>query len=161
MEEDGPHKADAALVLGGDEGCTRIMRAGELAREGYVPIVYVSGPPIFDRHESEFTIGCAVHRGFPPSLFRSVPDNCNSTRSEAKFFANFLRAQGVHTLLLVTSNFHTRRAAKLLRAANPGMKIWVTGTSGPDFPPEWWMSRDGQRTFLLEWTKTVNTWLGN
>lgn len=162
VENDGPHRADAALVLGGDEPCTRILTAAKLARDGYVPVVYVSGPVVFDAHESDFTIACAVHRGFSASLFRPVPNACTSTRCEANLFSKLLRRDGVHSLLLVTSNYHTRRAARLMRQANPGVRVFAIAAPDPGFTvDDWWRRRDDQKTFLLEWMKTVNTWLGN
>ena len=44
IHDDGPAKADIAVVLAGDWYGNRIVKAGELVRDGYVPAVLVSGP---------------------------------------------------------------------------------------------------------------------
>jgi uncharacterized SAM-binding protein YcdF (DUF218 family) len=161
VEDDGPRKEQAALVLGGDSRGTRLLVAARLAQNGYAPYVLVSGPAAFGRHECDFTIQEAVAAGFTASLFRAVPNESNSTRSEAQFFRTYLKNHDIRSILLVTSNFHTRRAAWIFRKIMPGVVVDVVAAPDPLFSPEdWWRNRDGQKTFLLEWTKTVATRLG-
>ncbi len=162
IEDDGPHKADVAVVMGGDDYGTRILKAAQLARAGYVPMVLVSGPIIFlGHHECDFTIDYAVKRGYPATLFRCVPNFCNSTRSETAFLGGYFREHNIRKILLVTSNFHTHRAAQLMRKQNPGLAVDVVAAPDPAFTPEtWWKTRDGKKTFLYEWMKTVATWMG-
>jgi hypothetical protein len=41
------------------------------------------------------------------------------------------------------------------------MELRVVGAPDPDFTAYgWWHSRQGRKTVLLEWEKTVATWLG-
>jgi uncharacterized SAM-binding protein YcdF (DUF218 family) len=161
VEDDGPHPAQAIVVLGGDDYGTRIVKAAQLAQAGYAPYVLVSGPLSLLGHESDTTIEYGRRKGFPESLFRPVPNNTDSTRSEAEFLGRYLRAQGIRKILLVTSNFHTSRAAWLMRHENPGMEVDTVPAPDPYFTPgTWWKSRNGQKTFLLEWMKTVATRLG-
>jgi uncharacterized SAM-binding protein YcdF (DUF218 family) len=161
VENDGLRKAETIVVLGGDDSGTRIIKAAELAQAGYAPYVLVSGPVSLLGHESDTTIEYARRKGFPDSLFRPLPNNTDSTRSEAKFIGVYLRAQGVHKILLVTSNFHTRRAARLMRHENPGLDVDVVPAPDPNFTPNgWWRTRGGEKIFLLEWMKTVATWVG-
>lgn len=161
VEDDGPRKADAIVVLGGDDYGTRILKGAELARAGYAPYVLVSGPTSLLGHESDTTIEYARRNGFPDSLFHPLPNNTDSTRSEARFIGAYLRDHGIHKILLVTSNFHTHRAAYLMRHENPGLQVDVVPAPDPNFTPaSWWKSRSGQKTFLIEWIKTVATWLG-
>jgi uncharacterized SAM-binding protein YcdF (DUF218 family) len=64
-------------------------------------------------------------------------------------------------VLLVTSNYHTRRAANLFRAAAPDLTFIPIAAPDQDFSPDsWWRSRQGQKTFLMEWEKTVAVWVG-
>jgi uncharacterized SAM-binding protein YcdF (DUF218 family) len=161
VENDGPHNAPAIVVLGGDDWGTRIVKAAQLAQAGYAPIVLVSGPVSLLGHESDETIEYARRKGFTNSLFRALPNNTDSTRSEARFIGAYLRAQGIHKILLVTSNFHTHRAAWLMRHENPGLQVDVVPAPDPNFAPgDWWKSRGGKKTFLIEWIKTVATWVG-
>ena len=44
VNDQAPRKADAALVLAGDSLGQRITKGADLRRQGFVPLVYVSGP---------------------------------------------------------------------------------------------------------------------
>jgi uncharacterized SAM-binding protein YcdF (DUF218 family) len=164
VQDDGPHKADAILVLGGDDSGARIIKAAQLAEQGYSPFVLVSGPPNLLGHDSDGTIEYARRMGYPVTLFRPVwlPAGTDSTRSEATFLGNYLRTHAIHNILLVTSNFHSRRAARLWRKQAPWIGVTVVAAPDPSFAPDrWWKTRTGQKIFLLEWTKTVAAWLGD
>ncbi|MBV9404755.1 MAG: YdcF family protein, partial [Acidobacteriaceae bacterium] len=83
-----------------------------------------------------------------------------STWAEAGFVGTNLRERHLGKILLVTSNYHTHRAAHLFRERNPGLQVIAVPAPDPDFTPAtWWKSREGQKTFLLEWMKTVASWL--
>jgi uncharacterized SAM-binding protein YcdF (DUF218 family) len=164
VEDDGAQKADAILVLGGDEFGTRILKGAELAKAGYAPIVLVSGPAALLGHTSDATIEFAERKGFPASLFRAVPlpPGADSTRSEADFLGKYLRDSNLQRILLVTSNYHSRRAARTWRHENPRLAVDVIPAPDPDFTPgTWWQSRHGKKTFLYEWMKTISSWFGN
>ncbi len=163
IEDDGVQKAQAAVVLGGDANGVRILKAAQLAQAGYIPYILVDSPKTLTGGEADEAIPYAESRGFPATLFRPVPfpKNVNSTRSEADFVGKKLKAEGVRKILLVTSNFHTHRAAYLFRKENPGLIVIAIPAADPDFiPNSWWTYRDGQKTFVMEWMKTVATYLG-
>jgi uncharacterized SAM-binding protein YcdF (DUF218 family) len=66
---------------------------------------------------------------------------------------------GVKRVLLVTSNYHTRRAGWIFRRAAPEMEIFVVAAPDEYFRPEdWWKSREAEKTFAFEWMKTVAEW---
>ncbi len=163
-EDDGPaHKADAIVLLGGDRYGERITKAAQLEKAGFAPVVYVSGPPRLMGWESMDEIQFAEKEGYPASFFEEVhlPDDAESTRTEAQFIGKFLASKGVHSILLVTSNFHTRRAAKLWRQVNPQLQVMVIGAPDPYFTANgWWKTRAGQKTFLFEWMKAISVMLG-
>jgi uncharacterized SAM-binding protein YcdF (DUF218 family) len=164
VEDDGLRKADAILVLGGDDSGARIIKAAQLATEGYSSYVLVSGPPNLLGHDSDATIEFARRNGYPETLFRPVwlPAGTDSTRSEATFLGSYLRTHAIHSVLLVTSNFHSRRAARLWRKQAPWIGVTVVAAPDPSFTPDgWWKTRTGQKVFLLEWTKTIAAWLGD
>jgi uncharacterized SAM-binding protein YcdF (DUF218 family) len=162
VEDDPPTKADAIVVLGGDAFGTRIVRGAQLARAGYASYVLVSGPRSLLGHDSDETIEYACRQGYPASLFRPLNHELNSTRSEAAFIDQYLCSHGTHKILLVSSNYHTRRAATLMRQYAPEIRIIAVAAPDPAFTPGgWWKSRDGQKMFLYEWMKTVATALGD
>lgn len=163
VENDKPENADCAVVLGGDAFGARISKAAQLAQAGYVPYVLVDGPGMLIGHESDMTITYAEQKGYSANLFRPIwlPPGVNSTQAEARYVGNILKENGVKKILLVTSNYHTRRAARDFRDENPWLKVIAVAAPDHDFSPDgWWKNRDGEKTFLLEWTKTFATWVG-
>jgi len=163
VEDDGVQKAQAAVVLGGDLSGVRIMKAAQQAQAGYVPLVLSDGPKTLLGHESDVNILYAEKQGYSPALFRPLPlpPEINSTQAEAEYVGNYLKQQGIHKILLVTSNYHTHRAAYLFRKTNPWLQVITVPAPDPAFNPDsWWTFRDGRRTFLLEWAKTFAAYLG-
>ncbi len=163
VENDAPQKAPVIVVLGGDDSGDRIVKAAQLAQAGWAPYVYVDGPKALLRYESDITILYAEQRGYPGSLFHSLPlaSDLRSTRGETAYVGRYLQEHGIRKILLVTSNYHTHRAAYLMRKQNPKMQVVVVAAPDPYFTPDtWWKSREGQKTFAFEWMKTVATWLG-
>jgi uncharacterized SAM-binding protein YcdF (DUF218 family) len=157
-----PEKADIVVVLAGDTYGHRILTAADLVRNGYAPLVLVSGPGgEYDFHECDLAIPFAVKRGYPESYFAHFEHDANSTAGEAAAIVPELRRRNVHKVLLVTSNFHTRRAGGIFRRAAPDLTIVAIGAPDEYFTPDgWWHSREGQKTFLVEWEKAVASWIG-
>ena len=161
VEDDGPQKADAIVVLSGDEYGTRTLKGAQLAQAGYAPYVIVSGPKALLGPQSEIYIEYARRQGYPASLFRSLPHEADSTRGETAIIGQYLQAHGIKKILLVTSNYHTRRAARLMRVQNRSLDVIVVAAPDPYFIPDrWWKTRTGQKLFALEWFKTIATWVG-
>jgi len=162
VQADSPQKADAALVLAGDGWGNRILAAAELARDGYVPKVLVSGPDgAYGNHECDLAIPFAVKHGYPVSYFVHVEHEGRSTLAEAKAVLIEIRRMGIKRLLVVTSNFHTRRSGFIFRKLAPDLTILVVAAPDKNFTPDvWWHNREGQKTFLLEWQKTLANWFG-
>lgn len=159
--DEPPVKADAIVVLGGDEFGMRTVKAAQLVQAGYAPYALLSGPPILLAHESELMLAFALKQGYPASLFQQYPHDATYTREEETVFASELRRRGVHSILLVTSNFHTRRSTYLFRRIAPWLEIHTVAAPDRFFTPgTWWQTRGGRKTFVLEWAKTVATWLG-
>jgi uncharacterized SAM-binding protein YcdF (DUF218 family) len=166
VHDDGPAKADLAVILGGDYWGHRIETAAMLVRRGYVPSVLVSGPPgFYGLHESDLAIPYAAGKGFPAQWFQAFPNEALSTKEEVRALLPELRRRGVHRVLIVTSDYHSARARRIFLAAEKGM------SGGPEFrmvaaPDEffhadsWWRGRESQKTTFFEWSKTVATAFG-
>ena len=162
VHQDQPKQADVALVLAGDSTGNRIIRAGELVRQGYVPKAVISGPGgEYGLYECDLAIPFAVRAGYPESYFIHFEHNAHSTQEEAVNAVAELKKLGAKRVLLVTSDYHTRRAGRILRAAAPDIDFTVI--SAPDLyfsAGAWWHNREGRKTFLVEWEKTVANWFG-
>jgi len=160
VREQAPGKADIAIVPGGEWSGKRILTAAELVRQGYAPVVLVSGPSgEYGLHECELAIAFAVKAGYPESYFRHMEHDGRSTRDEALLAAPILRQMHVHTALLVTSSFHTRRAGAVFREVTPDITYIVVGAPDQYFSVNgWWRDREARKITLLEWTKPVANW---
>jgi len=162
VRTDPPAKADVALVLAGDNSGNRILTAAELERRGYVRKVVVSGPgEVYGLHECDLAIPFAVKKGYPASYFEHAEHFAHSTAEEARAVLPKLRQEGDRRIIVVTSDYHTRRAGKVFRAAAPDLTFLVVAAPDAYFSADgWWHNREGQKTFLTEWEKTVATWIG-
>ena len=116
------------VVLAGDFSGNRILKAADVARQGFAPHVLVSGTSgEYGFHETDLAIPFAVRHGFPQSYFIALPNDARSTKDEAAEVLAALAKRNVH------------------------LNFTADG---------WWHNREGRKTFLLEWTKTVGTWFG-
>ena len=99
--------------------------------------------------------------GYPQDWFIPLPNSARSTVEEASVMLAELDRRHIHRFLLVTSNFHSRRAARIYRRVASPSSFRVVAASHPDFSPGgWWHSRAGKRECLIEWIKTVADWFG-
>ena len=154
--------ADAIFVLGGDHFGDRITHAALLARQGFASKVYVSGPSgVFDHFESDLAIEFAEKHGFRDVAFVPLPNHCTSTRDEAERYMPEFRRLGFKKVLVVTSNFHTRRAGRILRTVGAEPEIFMIAAPTREFhPADWWRRRQDQKNFFMEWVKTFANWIG-
>ncbi len=166
VRDDGPAKADIAVVLAGDYTGGRIVKAAELVRAGYVPAVLVSGPAgFYGDHECVPAIAFAVRSGYPADWFIPFPNSSLSTKEEAAAVLDELRRRNIRSFLLVTSNYHTARAGRIYRACerarSGGPAIRVVAAPDRYFAPHtWWRQREGQKILFFEWCKTLATEVG-
>jgi len=160
--EDAPQKADAVVVLSGDSWGHRVMKGGELVRAGFAPVAVVSGPDgEYGNHECDLAIPFAVKAGYPESYFLHAEHKARSTVEEAEDLAPLLHGKGYRKILLVTSNYHTRRSAAVFRRAIPDIEFVVIAAPDQFFNPDsWWQVREARKTFLYEWEKTVASVFG-
>ena len=157
-----PVHADMIVVLAGDFSGNRILSAADLVRRGFAPKALVSGPSgAYGMHESDLAIHFAEEHGYPASYFIAFPNDSRSTKSEADDVLAELRKLHARSIDIVTSDYHTRRAGNIYRAKTHGIQIHMVSAPDEYFTPQaWWKNRDARKIFLLEWMKTVATWLG-
>jgi len=165
IRSESPAKADVAVVLAGDLYGQRILYAANLARQGYVRSIIVSGPAFFDIHECDIAIEFAMRKGYPVEYFIALPHDALSTREEATHVLEELKRRDVRSFLLITSEYHTARAGRIyssaLRKLGGGPDMRVIAAPDKWFRPDsWWKSREGLKIFFMEWSKTVATAVG-
>lgn len=153
-----PVKADVIVVLAGGWTGERVLKAGELARAGYAPVVILDSPLELSYGASECALArdYAVLRGYQASLFECLEMKATSTAEEAVFVREELRRRGVRSCLVVSSRSHIRRAERILRRAIPEVDLHFTGAESPLYRLErWYERREGRKAVFLEWVKTV------
>jgi uncharacterized SAM-binding protein YcdF (DUF218 family) len=155
-----PQKADIIVVLAGDGFGRRILAAGELVKQGFAPQALISGPNgSYGNYECDLAIPFAVRAGYPESYFIHLEHPARSTEDEAAVVTKKLREMNAKRVILVTSNYHTRRAGKLFRRAAPDLEFIVVAAPDEFFVPDsWWHNREARKIFLYEWMKTVAEW---
>lgn len=160
--QDGPEKAEMIVVLAGDQFGRRIGKACDLLREGYAPSVLVSGPCCYyGIVESDAAIEFAAKKGCLADHLISFPVKARNTVDEAAELTAELRRRGVRRFLVVTSDYHTRRAGNAFRRATNGASFRVVGAPDEYFTADgWWREREAQKVVFFEWSKTVATWFG-
>ena len=157
VDSEPPQKADIAVTLAGDASGNRILKAAELVRQGYIPRVLVSGTgTTYGVLQTSLEIDLAVRRGYPRDYFVPLPHHALSTKEEAQVIVAQLRKLGVHKFLLVTSYYHTARAARILRRTAPELEMHVVGARYPHWNDGyWWREREGQKIWIEEEAKTI------
>ncbi|MGB0047598.1 MAG: YdcF family protein, partial [Terriglobales bacterium] len=154
---DEPEKSDAIVVLAG-ETSVRPARALELLRQGMAPHMFLDAETrdvIYDQRLTD--IAQKYANSLPEANRISVcPIIGFSTFAEADDVSRCLRPLGAHRVLIVTSDFHTRRALAIFRHRLPQYQFSVAAASGPgNFGDSWWTNREWAKTTLDEWMKTL------
>ena len=157
-----PSKADVIVVLGGDGYGLRLFRAEALARQGFAPEILVSGPTgNFEIPECTLSIEYARKHGYSTAAMRCFPMNGKSTVEEVRILREELKRTNAKRILCVTSDYHTRRTARVWRQEAPELDVHVVASPDKYFSPDaWWKHREGQKIFVLEWAKTVAHFAG-
>ncbi len=156
-----PRQADAILVIGGDFTGERILEAAELAREGYAPVVVMSGGgSVYGFHETDLELEFIHDHGYVSQTFLRIRYPAQNTVDEAEHDLPELRRMGVHSYLLVTSPAHTARAGRVFRRGAPDLGVTVIACPDQKWVGgRWWASREGRKEWLLESAKTIADWL--
>ena len=166
VRDDGPAKADLVVVLAADASGNRILKAGDLVRRGYAPAALISCSSVYyGVGECDLAIPFAARHGYPAQWFIPFPNEALSTRDEAGKILPELRRRGIHSFLLVTSDFHTARASRIFRslerAQGGGPEFRAVPAADDYFRADaWWKNRESLKTFFIEWWKTVANALG-
>ena len=146
--------ADALLLLGDDNFyADRATRAAELIRHGAAPVVVASGRRLRPSAGiAELEEHDLIERGVPKDKIIRFPHDADSTLEEAAALARLCSDRHFHSVIVVTSNYHARRARYIFDKVLPAtIVVSVTGAHDGDFDPEhWWEKRKSQELFLHE-----------
>jgi len=154
---DRPQRADVILVLAGETD-RRPTRALELLSQGYASRMVLDVPA--DGKVYGSTLVELARRwadSFPQaSAIVVCPIHGLSTKAEARDAAECLRNVGGDSTLLVTSDFHTRRALSVFRRRIPARTFEVAAAyDSTQFGVQWWRRRQWAKTNLDEWLRLL------
>ena len=152
-----PQHADAIVVLAGETD-RRPALGLQLLQQGYAPRMILDVPAnakIYD--ETMLQIAQQYVRELPQAQSVIIcPIYGLSTKAESQDVSQCLRTLGIHSILVVTSDYHTRRALSTFRHELPGMQISVAAATDPQqFGGAWWQHRQWAKLNFDEWLRLV------
>jgi uncharacterized SAM-binding protein YcdF (DUF218 family) len=154
---DQPRKSDVILVLAGETD-RRLARALELFDQGYAPKIVLNVPTkavIYRWTQPELAQKYVDTLAQAPSITICKIDGL-STKAEAKDTARCLNALGGRNVIVVTSDFHTRRALSVFMHEIPDYKFSVAAAYNPDeFGEPWWRHRQWAKVNFNEWLRLL------
>jgi hypothetical protein len=162
---DEPRQSDVILVLAGETD-RRPARALQLLAQGYGRRVVLDVPTNSKLYEfTQIQLAQKYIQDLPQGASVSVcPINGLSTKEESKDVEKCLEHEGGERVLIVTSDFHTRRALSVYRRELPGHEYSVAAAwNERQFGVSWWTHRQWAKTFVDEWLrflwwKAIDQW---
>jgi uncharacterized SAM-binding protein YcdF (DUF218 family) len=156
-----PERSDVIVVLAGDHNDHRYWRGLELLREGYAQNMVVDATTdlmyghTHAQYASDFAAQSAGGNRAQISICAITND---STVQESSNIRNCLAQlnPAPRSALVVTSDFHTRRALSILRSRLPQYHWSAAAVPDTDlFGHPWWHQREWAKTCLYEWEKLI------
>ena len=158
---DEPAPADAIVVLGGDwQG--RIQKGIQLFKEGYAPRLVVTGGMLIapDRTQADYLAEVAQRAGVPAAAIIKE-GRSSSTWQDAVLTVDLARRLGWKRVIVVTSEWHSRRAAMVFRRVYGKAGVEVLSVPSAEWRFDtyrWWQYPDGGETILIEWLRLAWYW---
>jgi uncharacterized SAM-binding protein YcdF (DUF218 family) len=93
-----------------------------------------------------------IERGVPKEKVLRFPQDADNTREEAIALRGLAKERGWNSVVVVTSNYHTRRVRYIFQKVFPsGVQVSVASARDGDFDPEhWWEKRKSVKELLGE-----------
>ena len=154
---DEPQPSDVILVLAGETD-HRLARALQLLDQGYgrrVLIDVPAGAKVYGF--TEVQLASQYIRTLPEAASVAIcPIDGLSTRDESHDVARCLANEEGNRILIVTSEFHTRRALSIFRHEVRGKSFSVAvARDDTQFGIRWWTRRQWAKTCVDEWLRLL------
>jgi uncharacterized SAM-binding protein YcdF (DUF218 family) len=154
---DDPRPSDIIVVLAGETD-RRPVRALDLLDQGYARRVLIDVPV-------EARIYTYTQLELAQKYVQSLPQAANvtvcpteglSTKEETRDVEKCLARENGGRVLIVTSDFHTRRALSIFRRELRGKTFSVAATrDSTQFGARWWTHRQWAKTLVDEWLRLL------
>jgi uncharacterized SAM-binding protein YcdF (DUF218 family) len=135
----------------------RAMSAMQAWQSGSFTVIVISGAGTSGENIEDYM----KFHGVPPEVFLRE-DRSLSTRENAVYTAKILSTRSDHLIVLLTSDFHMRRAAACFRKA--GLQILPrpipdAGKRYQKFSYRWWVFLDLLEETIKYWVYWAKTWV--
>ena len=159
--------ADVIMVLGGAR-VERWLEAVDLFKEGWAPAMVISPgivPPLETElqakgvkypREGDLARDAVLSLGVPGSVVTVLPGGVDNTAAEAAALRRAYPAGSLHSVIVVTSSYHLRRAGYAFRREfrRDGVQIIMRPSRYDEaVPGRWWTRRKDIRYMLSELPK--------
>jgi uncharacterized SAM-binding protein YcdF (DUF218 family) len=143
------------VVLEGGAGSSRFEQALRLKRAGYAPRILVDADVTRDFYgKSEADLVLDFLQRARLEGVEVCPTVADSTFAEAADVERCLKGIGATSAIIVTSDFHTRRALSIFRKRLPQYEWSTAASSWPGNAAEqYWKHRWWAKSVLDEWEK--------
>jgi hypothetical protein len=154
---DAPRPSDVILVLAGETD-HRPERALQLLAQGLGRRIVMDVPANAKIYEfTQIQLAEKYVQDLPNGAMVSIcPIRGLSTRDEAKDAERCLPRGDNETVLIVTSDFHSRRALSIFQREIPGRRYSIASSWDEEkFGVRWWTHREWAKTFIDEWLRLI------
>lgn len=149
--DSGPVTADVIVILGGGLH-ERPERAAELFKRRAAPRIIISGVG-----DDWINRQILLQSGVPASAIE-VEGHSTTTCENAKFTIKLLRAEKIHSAIVVTSWYHARRGLKTFEHFAPELKFY-SRPSYYAFDRAEWLQHGNARRIRWEFLKLPGYWI--
>jgi uncharacterized SAM-binding protein YcdF (DUF218 family) len=152
--DEPPETSDVIVVLSGDNyDAERAARAASLFKSGMAPRVVATGRALRSyATTTDLMKRDLIEHGVPETAIVPFTHKADDTRDEAAVVSEFVASHGWKKILLVTSNYHTRRSQYIYEHTLPSNdQLLTVAAPDSDYDPNyWWKTRTGVKIFFHE-----------
>ena len=161
---DPPQPADIIFLLNGDYN-TRPFRAAELYEQKLAPLVVIAHsedtPAVklgLIPNDTDISVSVLKKKGVPDEkiVVLSWPGGVTSTFDEAAALHQYVNMTDISRVILVTSEFHSRRAKWIFARELSGLRVTLEMAAVPYSTfdkTNWWKNENGLITLNNEYIK--------
>jgi len=163
-------KVDLIFVLNGDIN-TRPFFASDLYLQGLAPRVAIARSEKLPTevmglvdNSTDIAVNVMKSRGVPAENISvlNILGPVTSTFDEALALRQYVENNEIHSIILVTSAFHSRRARWVLEKELAGLPLTLQVAAAPHLAfsaSNWWQSEEGLIYLNNEYVKLIYYWL--
>lgn len=157
-------KTDAIVAISGGDTAARTTEAVRLYQDGWAPRIIFSGAALDPNSPSNAAaMAAAAERAGVPAAAIRLEESATNTRENAAAVSAIVHQRGYHSLILVTSPYHQRRASIVFRRQLGG-NIALINHSSPDQTwrrSHWWATPYSRALTLSETQKVLFELIGD